>query len=336
MSPHDVVRFGQAIAEIEKLPGVRSVSATSFLPFDGAAAATKVNINGGTDARPGEELAATVRTVMPRYFETVGIPIRRGRDFSVTDDRPQAPMRFVVNEAFVRKYLAGEDALRKAISVGMARNNPFGQIIGVVGDVKEGSLGTASVPTVYYVYSHMPYGQMTLVVRTERDPLTRVTSVRRVMRDLDPKLAMADVRTMEEIVGDSYARERFLALLMSGFSICAVLLAAVGIYGILAYSVSLRTQEIGIRQAVGADASRIIKMVLTDGAWFVMAGLVIGMAASLGLMRLMSGLLFETGTNDPLALALAPGILLTVAAVAAYIPAHRAAKLNPMQALRFE
>jgi ABC-type antimicrobial peptide transport system permease subunit len=182
----------------------------------------------------------------------------------------------------------------------------------------------------------MPYGQMTLVVRTERDPLMLVTSLRRVMRDLDPKLAVADVRTMEEILGDTYARERLLALLMAGFSSCAVLLAAVGIYGILAYSVSLRTQEIGIRQAVGADASRIIGMVLKDGAWFVMAGLVAGTVASLGLTRLLSSLLFETKVNDPMALALAPGILLIVAAVAAYIPSHRAAKLDPMRALRSE
>jgi ABC-type antimicrobial peptide transport system permease subunit len=245
-------------------------------------------------------------------------------------------MRFVVNEAFVRKYFAGEDPLSKAISVGMARNNPLGEIIGVVGDVKEGSLGTAPVPTVYYVYSHMPYGQMTLVVRTERDPLMLVTSVRRVMRDLDPKLAVADVRTMEEILGDTYARERLLALLMGAFSSCAVLLAAIGIYGILAYSVSLRTQEIGIRQALGANGSRIIRMVLTDGAWFLMAGLVTGTAASLGLTRLLSSLLFETRATDPMALALAPGILLIVAAIAAYIPAHRAAKLDPMRALRFE
>jgi putative ABC transport system permease protein len=336
MSPHDVVRFAQAISEIEKLPGVRSVSATSFLPFDGAAAATTVNIDGNAGARPGQELAATVRTVMPRYFVTIGIPIRLGRDFSARDDTAQAPMRFVVNEAFVRKYFAGEDPLSKAISVGMARNNPLGEIIGVVGDVKEGSLGTAPVPTVYYVYSHMPYGQMTLVVRTERDPLMLVPSVRRVMRDLDPKLAVADVRTMEEILGDTYARERLLALLMGAFSSCAVLLAAIGIYGVLAYSVSLRTQEIGIRQAVGANGSRIIRMVLTDSAWFVMAGLVTGTAASLGLTRLLSSLLFETGATDPMALALAPGILLSVAAIAAYIPAHRAAKLDPMRALRFE
>jgi ABC-type antimicrobial peptide transport system permease subunit len=182
----------------------------------------------------------------------------------------------------------------------------------------------------------MPYGQMSLVVRTERDPLMLLSSVRRVIRALDPKLAVADVRTMEEILGDTYARERLLGLLMVGFSSCAVLLAAVGIYGILAYSVSLRTQEIGIRQAVGADAGRIIRMVLKDGAWFVMAGLVAGTVASLAFTKLLSSLLFETRVNDAMALALAPGILLIVAAVAAYIPARRAAKLDPMRALRSE
>jgi putative ABC transport system permease protein len=336
VSPHDAVRFAQAIEGIEKAPGVRSASATSSLPFDGAAAATTVKFSGRAVPEPGNQRTATVRTVMPRYFETVGIPIRRGRDFVEADNTSQAPLRFVVNEAFVRRYLAGDDPLTKAISVGMARNNPFGQIVGVVGDVKEGSLNKAPVPTVYYVYSHMPYGQMTLVVRSERDPLTLVTSVRRVMRELDPKLAAADIRTMEEILGDTYARERFLALLMGGFSSCAVLLAGIGIYGILAYSVSLRTKEIGIRQAVGADAGRIIGMVLADGSWFVIAGLVTGMAAAFGLTKFLSGLLFEIQVNDPLAFGLAPAILLIVAVVAAYIPAHRAARLDPMRALRFE
>jgi ABC-type antimicrobial peptide transport system permease subunit len=182
----------------------------------------------------------------------------------------------------------------------------------------------------------MPYGQMTLVVRTARNPLTLVTSVRRVMRELDSKLAVADLRTMENILEETYARERFLALLMGSFSTCAILLAAVGIYGILNYSVSLRTQEIGIRQAVGADAGRIVRMVLMDGAWFVIAGLVAGLAAAFWLTRFLSSLLFQTDVNDPIVFVLAPAILLAVAVVAAYIPAHRASRLDPTQALRFE
>jgi putative ABC transport system permease protein len=336
MSPHDVGRFSQTIAEIKKLPGVRSVSATSFLPFDGAAAATTVTIRGHADAPPGQELSVTVRTVMPGYFQTIGIPIRRGREFSDEDNTPWAPMRFVVNEAFARTYLPGEDPLTQSIGVRMARSNPPGPIVGVAGDVKEGTLAKAPVPTVYYVYSHMPYGQMTLVVRTERDPMALVTSVRRVMREMDPKLAMANVQTMEDILGYTFSRERFLTLLLGSFSICAVLLAAIGIYGILAYSVSLRTQEIGVRQALGAGASRIVGMVLAEGAWFVAAGLITGMAAAFGLTKLLANLLFETPPNDPLAFTLAPAILLFVAMVAAYIPARRAALSDPMQALRFE
>ncbi len=336
MSPHDVIRFTQAIQEIERLPGVRSASATSFLPFDGVPAIARVNITGGAALRPEEEAVATVRTIMPGYFETLGIPIHKGRDFTEADNTAHAPLRFIVNEAFERRYLQSQDPLTKTIAVSMARNNPPGQIVGVVGDVKEGALSNAPVPTVYYVYSRMPYGQMTLVVRTERDALALAPSIRHVVRDLDPQLAVADMRAMETILGETYARERFLTTLMGGFSACALLLAAVGIYGILAYSVSLRTHEIGVRQAVGADAGQIIRMVLANGSWFVMAGLVVGIAAALALTRLLSSFLFNTSVNDPAALALALAVLLGVALLSAYIPARRASRLDPMKALRFE
>jgi len=336
MSPHDVIRFSQAIQEIERLPGVRSASATSFLPFDGRPTVTPITITGGGASRSAEESTATVRTVMPRYFETLGIPIRRGRDFTEADNTAHAPVRFIVNEAFARSYLGSQDPLTKTIMVSMARSNPPGQIVGVVGDVKEGSLRKAPVPTVYYVYSRMPYGQMTLVVRTERDPLAVAPSVRRVVRHLDPQLAVADMRPMEAILRETYARERFLAVLMGSFSACALLLAAIGIYGILAYSVSLRAHEIGIRQAVGAEPSQITRMVLVNGSWFVIVGLVAGIGAALALTRLLSSLLFNTSTNDPGAFVLAIAVLLSVALASAYIPARRASRLDPMRALRSE
>lgn len=197
-------------------------------------------------------------------------------------------------------------------------------------------MSKAPVPTVYYLYSRMPYGQMTLVVRTERDPLAIAPSVRRVVRDLDPQLAVADMRAMETVLGETYARECFLAILMGSFSTCALLLAAMGIYGVLTYALSLGAHEIGIRQAVGADASQIVRMVLVDGAWFVIAGMVGGIAAALALTRLLSSLLFDTSINDPVAMALSMVILLSVALVSAYIPARRASRLDPMRALRLE
>jgi putative ABC transport system permease protein len=336
MSPHDSIRFTQAVSIIESLPGVRSVSATSFLPFDGTAPVLPFSIDGHPASKPGEELSAAVRTVMPRYFETLGIPTLQGRDFTATDNVPRAPMRFVVNEAFAKKYLTGEDALSKRIVVSMARANSPGQIVGVVGDVREGSLSSAAVPTVYCIYSHMPYGQMTLLVRTQRDPAAITVSVRRLMHSLDPKLAVADIRPMEEILAETYSRERFLAVLTTGFSICAVLLAAVGIYGLLTYSVSLRTPEIGIRQAVGAHRTDIVTMVLRDGAWFIIAGLAAGVATALGVTRLMSGLLYQTSASEPVSFGFALATLAIVGLVAAYIPARRASRLDPMRALRVD
>jgi putative ABC transport system permease protein len=336
LSPNDVSKFSQAIAGIERLPGVRSVSATSFLPFAGLATIAPVKVEARPAPQPGEELTATIRTVMPRYFETIGIPIRRGRDFLPTENNRDAPMRFVVNEAFVRKYLPGENPLSKRISVAMARNNPFGEIVGVVGDVKEGALNKQPVPTVYFLYEHMPYGQMTLLARAGGDPTSILPSVQRIVRDLDPRLAVAEVQTMETILSETYARERFSALLMLSFSISAVMMAAIGIYGILAYLVTAKTPEIGLRMAVGADSSRIVRMVVGEAARFVTAGLLVGIAVAFAVLRLVTSQLFDTSPSDPLTFAAVPAILIIVALAAAYIPARRAARLDPMKALRVE
>jgi putative ABC transport system permease protein len=336
MSPHDIHRFREAISGIQRVPGVRSVSAISFLPFAADAASTSVEIEGRPPAKPGEELAATVRTVMPGYFETIGIPILQGRDFAEADNTPQSPMHFVVNEAFARKYLGDERPIGKTISVQMARSNPFADVIGVVGNVKEGSLSKAAVPTVYYVYEHMPYGQMTLVVRGEQDAEALVGPVRSVIHEIDPGLAIANLRTMESILGETYARERFTVQLLAVFSISALLLAAIGIYGVLAYSVSERTKEIGVRVAVGASPERIVTMVLGDVAWVVMAGLTAGVVGSFLLSRLVSSLLFETSAVNPLAFGFALCVLVVAAFAAAYFPVRRAIRVDPMIALRYE
>ena len=188
--------FSEAIRRIEQLPGVRVASAVSHLPFDGGSPGTWVQIGGRPTAERGKELVAAIRTVMPRYFETIGIPLIKGRDFRPSDNATEAPLVFMVNQAFVREYLAGQDPVGKKIKAWMAPVNPFGEIIGVVGDVKEGSLDKGAVPTAYYVHSHNAYVGMTLLVRTHGNPTPMVPSIRRVMRDLDHAVPMAEVRTL--------------------------------------------------------------------------------------------------------------------------------------------
>jgi putative ABC transport system permease protein len=328
--------FAEAIRRIEQLPGVRSASAISHLPFDGMSPGTYVGIGGRPTPKPGEELLANIRTVAPRYFETAGIPIRRGRDFAPEDNTPESPIRFLVNEAFVRKYLSGEEPLGKRINALMDSTNPFGEIVGVVGDVREGSLDKEPAPTVYYVHSHLVYMGMTLMIRTNGNPLGIVAPVRRIMHDLDPAVPVADVRTMEMILGETYARERFSVVLLIGFSASALLLAAIGIYGVLAYSVVERTREIGVRLAVGADPWRVVTMILSDGAQFVAAGTVAGLVIAFAASKYVAALLFEIGPRDPVTFVLAPGVLLIVAFIAAWVPARRASRLDPMKALRVE
>jgi putative ABC transport system permease protein len=275
------------------------------------------------------------RTILPGYFRTLAIPIQQGRDFTAADNVAGVPLRFIVNEAFVKKYLRDEDPLTKSISVDMQDKNPPGQIIGVAGDVKEGSLDKEPEPTAYYVHAQIPYTAMVLVVRAN-SPQTLALSAQKAIQEIDPQQPIADVRPMEEILRDTFARQRFSAVLLAGFSLTALLLATVGIYGVLAYSVARRTREIGVRVALGAEPGRIVRLVVGAGARFVMAGAAAGLAGALLLSGLMKGLLFGIGPRDPLSFLAAPAVLIAVALFAAYIPARRAARISPVEALRSE
>jgi putative ABC transport system permease protein len=326
--------FSQAIERIQQLPGVRSASAVSYLPFAGDAAGTTVNIAGRPTPKPGEELGSVIRVVMPGYFRTMGIPLKRGRDFTAADNSQSTPYRFMVNESFVRKFLPGEEPIGKSINAIMDTQNPYGEIVGVVGDVKEGSLDKDPEPTAYYIYSHFASPSMILTVRSDGNPMALAEPVRRIIRGLDSAQPVAEIRSMQEILGQTFARQRFSALLLSGFSIAALLLAAVGIYGVLAYSVSERTREIGVRVALGAEPGRIAALIISDGARPVLAGIAIGIGGALALSTLLSSLLFGIGPRDPFTFAVVPIVLMSVALVAAYVPARRAARLDPMQALR--
>jgi putative ABC transport system permease protein len=326
--------FKTALEQVERLPGVESASAVSFLPFNGMSAGTDLTIAGRPPAKPGEEAAATIRTVMPGYFRTLDIPLQRGRVFTAADNTLDSPYRFVVNEAFVQKYMTGEEPVGQHISVDMDIKHPFGEIIGVVGNVKEGALDKEPTPTVYYIHSHLVYTGMVFVVRTKNDPLLLADPVRKVIHGIDPEQPVAQIQAMDTIVRETFARQRFSALLLGGFSLVSLLLAAVGIYGVLAYSVTERTREIGVRVALGAEPARILALILGSGMRVVLAGAAVGLGGALALTRLLKSLLFGVKPHDAATLAVVAAVLIVVALAAAWLPARRAAHLAPVDALK--
>ena len=324
--------FTRALEQLARLPGVESVSAVSYLPFNpSGAAGTDLAIAGRPPAKPGEAPVATIRTVMPGYFRTVGIQLKRGRVFTAADNTPDSPYRFIVSQAFVEKYMSGEEPLGRQISVDMDDKNPFGEIIGVVGDVKEDALDRDPAPTVYYIHAHLPYTGMVFVLRTV---VRNEGAVRRVIHDIDPAQPVAQMQTMDTIVRETFARQTFSALLLDGFSLVSLLLAAIGIYGVLAYSVTERTRELGVRVALGADPSRILKLVLGSGMRVVLVGALVGTGGALALTGLLKSLLFGVKAHDPATFVMVPVVLIAVALVAAWLPARRASRLAPVDALR--
>jgi putative ABC transport system permease protein len=328
--------FAQAADKLSQLPGVRSSSATSYVPLNGIGAATGVKILGQPPAKPGEEFVATIRTVLPGYFRTMGIPLKRGRDFNAADDVETTPHRFIVSEAFVRQFLRDEEPIGKQISAEMDKENPFGEIVGVVGDVRDKTLDHEPTPTVYYIHSHLSYGEMVFVLRAENDAMSLADPARKVINGMDPELPVSQVRTMETVIRQTFASQQFSAVLLGGFSLASLLLAAIGVYGVLAYSVTQRTREIGVRIALGAEPLTITRMVVASGARMVILGAAAGMLAALALSGLMKSLLFGISPRDPLTFVVAPAVFVAVALVAAYVPARRAARVSPMEALRAE
>jgi len=315
---------------------VRAASAAGCVPFTGGCYGTSVNIEGRPPAKPGEALSAAIQIIMPGYFRTLGIPLKSGRDFTVADNIATSPYRFMVNEAFVKEYLRGEHPLGKKISAVMEKQSPYGEIIGVVANARELSVDREAKPTVYYVHSHLSDPGMYFLVRVDSNPLALAGPARGIVQRLDPSLPIADVRTMEDVLGQSYSRQRFSAWLLSGFAAVALALAAIGIYGVVAYSVTARTREFGVRAALGADSASISWLVLRTGARPVLLGLLFGIPGAVAASDLLRSLLFGMTPHDPVTFALVPFVFAVVASAAAIVPARRAAHLDPMEGLRTE
>ena len=285
---------------------------------------------------PGKEIEANTRVVSDTYFQTLGVPLLAGRMFDERDT-PDKPAVILIGKTIADRLFAGRDPVGKRIRYSGVQVDPV-EIVGVVGDVRITGLDQTIRPVLYYPYRQNAGSMANLVVRTNNDPIAVAASIRGEIRNLEPDAAVLNVNTMDQMIAQTPASfmRRFPALLISIFAFVALLLASIGIYGVVSYSVSQQTHYIGVRMALGASPSDILKMVLKQGLILALAGVGIGVLAALGLMRLLRTLLFEVSTNDVTTFVLVAGGLFVVAVVACYIPARRATKVDPLVALRYE
>ena len=297
-------------------------------------------INKEGETRPMfERPLAHFRFISSRYFETMGIALRQGR-FSTEGDRPRKVA--LLSESAARKVWPGEDAVGKRIKKDNDPKTPTVEIIGVVADVRTVTLDKQPPFIVYVPYWDGAYWQggswdyATYLVRTTQDPSAMTSAFRAAVRSLDSEVPLADVRTMREIMSESLGRRRFQTLLAGVFAGSALLLACLGIYGVISYGVARRTSEMGIRIALGANVADVTRMVLRQGMAPLMGGLAMGVLAALWAGRLLSGFLFGIGARDPLSISMGAILLLGVAAAACWVPARRASRIDPMVALRYE
>jgi putative ABC transport system permease protein len=319
--------------QVDALPGVEASGAISFLPLSGLGAATSMQIVGQPIPPQGQEPVTDVRVITHEYLKTMGVPLLKGRLFNERD-ASDAKGRVVINETMALKHWPGEDPIGKRVRI--AWDSLEDEVIGVVGDVRHAGLDGEIRPMTYWPYARWSYGTMTVTVRTAAEPNRVVTSIASLVRQLDPELVVANVKTMDEVVADSVAQRRLTMLLLTVFAGTALLLAAVGIYGVIAYSVTERTQEIGIRMALGAQRGAVLRMVITQALVLAVTGIAVGGGGALLLTRLMEGLLFEVKPADPLTFGVVSGILAAVALLASYIPGRRATQVDPVIALRAE
>jgi putative ABC transport system permease protein len=327
--------FRQAAEQIRALPGVEAAGATNYLPFAGPHSGTLVEIEGRPKLPPGQELGTGACVTDVNYFGAMQIPLKSGRLFT---EQEATEMRHVVviNEAFARKNFPGEDPLGKRVTIYMKDENVPTEIIGIVGDHKHMGLDSEIEPMSYWPHPEQAFPFMTFVIRTQGDPASIAPAARSVIQTLDGEQPVADMRTMESLLADSVARARFNTLLLSIFGVVALILAAVGIYGVMSYAVTQRTHEMGLRMALGAQTSHVLALVVRQGMTMAVAGVVIGLGAAFALTRLLASLLYGVGATDPLTFLVISLLLASIALLACYLPARRATRVDPMVALRYE
>ena len=325
--------YKQAPELLASLPGVQSVSAVNRLPISGGDPHGDLTIEGKTFG-PGEAPGLSFRRILPNYFRTMGIPLLQGREF---DDRDTGgkPDIVIINQRLAKKYWPTDDAVGKRIRIG-PDGDPWLTIVGVVGNVNHIGLDTEPDLATYEPHGKRPWSEMTLVVRSSVDPSSLAAPVQATLRGVEGEILIEDVMTMTRRMQDSVAPQRLNLVLLASFAFIALLLAAVGIYGVMAQTVTQRTQEIGIRMALGAQVKDVLGLVLRNGMKLAIIGVVIGLVGAFWLTRLMSKLLFGVTPTDLATFSIVAGVLLLVALLACYLPARRASKVDPLVALRYE
>ena len=334
----DIAFYQGLLDKLSHLPSVRSVSMESLAPFNGLqneGVATDVILPGQGSLPEAQRPDTAVRVVGFDYFATLGIPLIQGRDFSPGELAAQRHV-VIINDAFAQKYFPGANPIGQKITIDMKDTNIPSEIIGIVGNIHGADLSVAPWPTVYWPYPELVYSEMTIVMRTERDPLTLVSPAREIVQSLDKDEPISNVSTMDQLISDSVARSRFSTLLLSVFAALAMILACIGIYGVMAYATAQRRNEIGIRMALGAQRGDVLRLILGQGAKLALLGAAIGVGGGLILTRLLKNQLFGTSASDPFAFMIVTVLLVAVALAACYIPARRAMRVDPMVALRYE
>jgi putative ABC transport system permease protein len=341
----DRTRFADGVMQkLSTLPGTQSVAVSFDRPLQRSGMFVTFEVDGRPPSRADSRPASAVHPAGATYFSTLGVRLVRGRFYTKQEETFSVPPVLVVNETFARRYFPNEDALGKHITLGVDHDTAQsgtavttkGEIVGIVADVKQVGLEKPPAPDIYVPFGLFPLEEMNFFVRSTADATALASGVRARLREVDAALPIYDFSTMRQVVSESVSQPRFYMMLLSGFAALALVLAALGIYGVISYSVSQRTRELGIRIALGATHDRVVRLVLSQGVALTTGGVAIGLLGAYWLTELIAALLFDVTKSDPATFVGVAAILLGVAWLASYLPARRAARVDPVIAMRAE